>query len=233
MLTLLALLTPIALVDSVMSIPVYLVPLILLTRTKHPAAGTLAFVAGVYLPYSAAGLAVLFGLDGIFDALDEEFYGALTNPDTIDLILQSVIGVLLITVGYRLQRSRQGKAAAKRRDALRPRSAFMLSAGLTIVGLPGALPYLAAIDQILKADPAALHMVFVVFFYNTVFVLPLVVLVLIPYLFPKHGMQLVDAVSAFFTTWGRAMIVVLLLLLGGVLVADAGGWFLGRPLIPV
>ena len=59
--------------------------------------------------------------------------------------------------------------------------------GLTLAGVPGALPYFGAIDQILRADLALLPSLLALLFYNLVFLLPLATIVLVRVLLPKRS----------------------------------------------
>ena len=114
-----------------------------------------------------------------------------------------------------------------------PGQAFALGAGLTVVGLPSALPYLGAIDQILRADLGITASGFALFFYNAVFLLPLAVLPVVLLLFPARSEDVFRCVSAVLEDWGHRLIVGVLVFIGAVLVADGIGWFLGYPLLQV
>ncbi len=111
-------------------------------------------------------------------------------------------------------------------------SAFSIAAGLTVVGLPSALLYFAAIDQILRADLRAPGIVNAVLFYNVVYLSPLMLIVLSRRLFGARADPLFGAVARFLERWGKRLMFFGLLGLGAVLVADAIGWFIGFPLLP-
>ena len=51
-----------------------------------------------------------------------------------------------------------------------PSQAWVMGAGATIAGLWGALPYFAAIDQILKADVSQVETMLALAYYNVVFI---------------------------------------------------------------
>jgi hypothetical protein len=111
--------------------------------------------------------------------------------------------------------------------------AFTFAAGLVIVGLPGALPYFAAVDQMLRADLPTSQTVLAVFFYNLVFVAPLIAIVVVRQLTGARADGILAAINRFMETWGRRVIMIALIALGFLLVVDGVGWFLGRPVIPV
>jgi cytochrome c biogenesis protein CcdA len=129
--------------------------------------------------------------------------------------------------------ARRAKEKADRLESVTPAQAFTAAAGLTIVGMPGAVPYLGAIDQVLKADLSVLSSVAALVFYNIVFVLPLVVLVNIRQLFPQQADRLFGLIGRLAESWGKRVIMALLIVLGLALIIDGIGWFFGYPLIPV
>jgi cytochrome c biogenesis protein CcdA len=114
-----------------------------------------------------------------------------------------------------------------------PVQAFVAAVGLTIVGMPGAVPFLGAIGQVLKADLSPVNTITALIFYNVIFVLPLVVFVLIRQMFSQHAGPLIAAVGRIAEVWGKRIITVLLIILGLLMIIDGIGWFLGHSLIPV
>ena len=144
-----------------------------------------------------------------------------------------MIGGVLLTVGYRMASTKRAKEKADRFETVTPGQAFVAAIGLTIVGMPGAIPYLGAMDQVLKADLSPVSTITALTFYNLIFVLPLVAFVLIRQMFPQHADRLIEAVSRIAEVWGKRMITALLIILGLLMIIDGIGWFLGHPLIPV
>ncbi len=118
-------------------------------------------------------------------------------------------------------------------ELISPLKAFTIAVGLMVVGIPGALPYLAAIDQLLRADLTGFEMVLTLIYYNVLFILPIVALVCIRMFFPHQSDRIFDFINNLFEKWGRRVIMTLLVILGFVMVLDGIGWFLGMPLIPV
>ena len=114
-----------------------------------------------------------------------------------------------------------------------PWQAFTFACGLVIVGLPGALPYFAAVDQMLRADLPVFQTVLAVFFYNLVFVAPLIAIVVFRQWMGARADGVFGAINRFMETWGRRVVTIALIALGLLLVVDGVGWFLGKPLIPV
>jgi cytochrome c biogenesis protein CcdA len=213
-------------------VPISIVPITTILAGRRALRGAVAFIAGVFVTYAAAGILAVMGLDVVFARLNARFTRFLKEPDTLDFALQIVIGVVLVVIGQRMANIRRSKERATPPDVT-PWQAFVFAAGLVVVGLPGALPYFAAVDQMLRADLPAFHTVLAVLFYNLVFVSPLVGIVLARQLMGASADRFLNAINGFMETWGRRVIVIALIVLGLVLVVDGVGWFLGRPLIPV
>ena len=114
-----------------------------------------------------------------------------------------------------------------------PVKAFTFGFGLMIVGMPGALPYFAAVDQILRADPGATGMVVAISFYDLVFVAPLIAVIVLARALGEKGKEILARINRFFEVWGRRVTVILLVALGFILVADGIGWLMNAPLLPI
>ncbi len=234
MLQLLIVLTPISLLDSMSAAPLFIVPLAVLLGGCRPLTRSLMLVAGIVVTYLPFGVLLLFGLDAVFDQVTEKlarFWNE--EPDTLDLLLQLMIGGAMLAFGYRLAGRRESRADKPPAEGMTAGQAFVLAAVLNLTGMWGALPYFAAIDQILRADLNPGGMLLAVVYYNLVFVVPLLAFIALRYALGARGDRLFQAATDFLTRWGRRLIMVILTLLGSVLVADGVGWFLGMPLLPV
>jgi cytochrome c biogenesis protein CcdA len=233
MISLLAVLAAIAIIDSTSMLPVGIVAMVVLLSGNRPYLNSAAFIAGTFIPYYAFSLLALFGLSTVIDQINETVERMWKHPDTLDIILGIAIGVVLLVFGYHLSRARAKEQDSNAMASITPARVFIIAAGIMIVGLPGAVPMFAAIDQILRVDLDALSMALAMLFYSVVFVLPLIGIVLIRVILRERSDELFETISRFFEKWGRRVIVTLLVVLGLVLVVDGIGWFLGMPLIPV
>ncbi len=231
--TIILILTPISLVDSTSIIPLSILPLIILLSGRRPVLGSVAFLTGIFATYLILGILIALGLGSMFDQINVYLLQIWEHPDTIDLILQIIIGVILLVFGFRRPRARDSRGDSGISESITPPKAFIIAAGLVIIGMPGAIPYLAAIDMLLRADLSGFELVLVLLYYNFLFILPLAVLVFIRVVFPNQSERIFDFIKDLIAKWGRRVIVTLLVILGLVMVVDGIGWFLGIPLIPV
>ena len=231
--TIILILTPISLVDSTSIIPLSILPLIILLSGRRPVLGSVSFLTGIFATYLILGILIALGLGSMFDQINVYLLQIWKHPDTLDLITQIIIGVILLVFGFRRPRARDSRGDSGISESITPPKAFIIAAGLVIIGMPGAIPYLAAIDQLLRADLSGFEVVLVLLYYNVLFVLPLAVLVFIRVFFPNQSERIFDFIKDLIAKWGRRVIMTLLVILGLVMVLDGIGWFLGMPLIPV
>lgn len=133
--------------------------------------------------------------------------------------------------GYRLAAS-QPRPDRASSASMTPVGAFSVAAGLAIVGLPSALLYFAAIDQVLRANLSARGAVQALLFYNLILLSPMMLIALLRRILGTGSDPIVATVARFLERWGKRLLFYGLLGLGVALVVDAVGWFLGFPLIP-
>jgi hypothetical protein len=232
MIAVLAILTPIALINSVAILPSGIAGVVAALGARKPILTASAFVAGKFVPHFTFGLLLTFGLDAAFDRLGLWTRGAWQDPATPVVVLQLIIGAVMVVFGYRLSRVGQHRPDGASSTPMTPVGAFSVAAGLTLVGLPGAWLYFAAIDQILRSDLMALGIVKAVLYYNVIYLLPLMLIILSRGLLGTRVDPIFRAVARFLERWGKQVMFFGLLGVGVVLAVDAITWFLGFPLLP-
>jgi hypothetical protein len=222
MTTLLAVLVPIAVINSVATLPPSM-------------AGVVASLgsAGKFVPLFLFGLLLAIGLDTAFDRFKLTAQGVWRDPSILLVSVQLIIGAAMLFLGYHLMRASGKRPDSKSTAGMTPMGVFSVVAGATLIGLPGALFYFAAIDQILRADLTVTGIVNAILFYNAVYLFPLILIVLLRRLFGTRADPLFSALKNFFDRWGKRLVSFGLYCLGAVLVADAVGWFTGFPLLQI
>jgi cytochrome c biogenesis protein CcdA len=135
--------------------------------TARPLASSTAALLGHTAAYLGFGVAFALAFDIIT--------AWLANPKPIDYGFGLLIGLLLLWVAWRSRGGNEQENSAPRAAELTPLKAFGIGAVINIVGLPFALPYFAALDQILKADLSATGSVLVLVAYNFGYALPFLV----------------------------------------------------------
>ncbi|MGI9264082.1 MAG: GAP family protein [Gammaproteobacteria bacterium] len=230
--TLLALLTPIALLNSIAKLPGGLAGVVTSLATPKPFLTASAYIFGKFVPFFVVGLLIAIGLDAAFDQTRSWARDIWQDPTGFIVVLQLVIGAAMVIVGYRFSRASHYQNHSKTAVQMTPIGAFSIGAGMTLIGLPGALFYFAAIDLILRAELPVPGIVKAILFYNLVYLSPLMLVVLSRRLFGEHVEPLFRAIAGFFDRWGTRLVFFGLLGLGALLVADAIGWFFDLPLLP-
>lgn len=234
MIELLGVLIAIGLIDSTSIVPLCIFFLIGLLAGPRPLVGSSAFILGVFVAYLICGFLLLFGLQSLFDAINEYAMRVWQSPKTEELIFQIILGLVLCAFGWRIARARKKRPAKDPdRRGTSPTQAALAGAGITIVGLPGAVPYFAAIDLILRSEVPLSQQILALVVYNLAFVAALIVIIALGLSLGSKGTVILHKIREFLDTWSQRVIVALLMILGVVLVADGIGWFLGYPLIPV
>jgi len=165
MLDLWAVLVPILLADIVN--PVLFAFMVYAVGTDRPLGNSIAALLGHTAAYLGFGIALAFAFDAITNWL--------ANPKPIDYGIGLLIGVLLLWVAWRIRGGDKQEKQETQVERLGPLKSFGIGAIINIIGLPFALPYFAALDQILKADLTVTDSVMVITGYNLGYALPFLV----------------------------------------------------------
>ena len=233
MLELLLTLTTISLLDSMSAVPIALIPLAIILNGRTPLTGAISFISGGFIVYFIFGLLILLGLDNLIDKYAEQFISYMkSEPDCVELIIQIIIGFIMIYFAWQFSRRAPQDSNTRSYDTdIKPVQAFLLSASINIIGMWGALPYFAAMAQILKADLETASMIWILVYYNLVFALPLIGFILLRIMMGERAAVVLGKMTDFFSHWGKQVIVLSLYLLGPFLIADGIGWFTGYPIL--
>ncbi len=233
MLELLLTLTTISLLDSMSAVPIALIPLAIILNGRNPVTGSLSFISGGFIVYFIFGIIILMGLDTIIDQYAEKFIGYMkSEPDCVELVIQILIGFIMIYFAWQFSRKAPQNSDTKSYDSdITPVQAFTLSASINIIGMWGALPYFAAMAQILKADLETASMIWILIYYNVIFALPLLGFIVLRIIMGDKATVLLGKITDFFSHWGKQLIVYSLYLLGPLLIADGIGWFIDYPIL--
>jgi cytochrome c biogenesis protein CcdA len=222
--SLILILIPILLTDVVN--PVLLAAVVFALGSKRPLLNANAVLFGWLSLYFIAGIILALGLESI-----SEF---LANPRPIDFYIETVVGILLIWLALRCFKKEDPRKKEKElgdADNLKTSSAFWIGASINLIGLPFAIPYFAAIDQILKTDMEWFPAVIALLIYNFLYILPFAVLIFIRYIYKEKSEQLFATINEKMEKIGNIILPLLLFLIGGALLADAIKYFItGVPL---
>lgn len=174
--------------------------------------------------------AAYFGAGVVLALFMEKITGYLAEPHTIDFVIGLVIGLVLIWLAFKVS-----KDSGKRPDEEAPQftvvSAFMFGAVINFIGIPFAVPYFAAIDQILKADYSAAEATMVLLSYNLAYAVPFLVVPALVLVMGKNAKPVLEKINAFLDRVSGFLMPLLFGLIGLALVVDAIKYFYtGTPL---
>jgi cytochrome c biogenesis protein CcdA len=231
--SLLLVLTSIALLDSTSMISISIVPIALILAGHKPFASACGFLLGILLAYFASGLLFMYGLDALLERIEPGLMRWWENPSAAQLLAQFILGIVMLGLARKITRSEGKPKQNDIQPSLSPSAWFSFGLALTLGGMPGAIPYLGAVDQIIRAQVSTGTGIAALAFYNLVFIVPLVLIFLVPRLFPKQSAAFFAKLSAFFETYGSTAIAIVLALLGLVFAIDAVSFYFGYPLLPV
>lgn len=205
-----AVLTPILLTDVVN--PVLFAFLVYAAGTSRPVVNSSFVLLGHTLAYIVAGIILALGFERITHRL--------ANPHTIDYIIGLIVGVLLLWVALRSRKQKE-RQQSEYSGELTLVSALGTGAIVNFVGIPFALPYFAALDQILKADFTATQAVIMLVAYNLLYALPFTIVPVLSAIYGDHSRSLLQRINASFDRVSQYLMPLLLLAVGTALVADS------------
>ena len=203
-------LIPILVVDVLN--PVLFALMVVAVSTNRPIANSSAFLAGHTGAYFISGIIIALGLEQITDRLD--------HPLRIDFVIELLIGLLLLWAALA---SRNGKASEDKTPEreLTPAYCFGYGAIINFIGVPFALPYFAAMDQILKANLSVELSLTAIAFYNLAYALPFLLVVVLVAVTGERSKPILDKISNLLVGLVDRFMPVILFLLGFALTADA------------
>ena len=230
---LLAVLGSIALLDSTSMLPLAIPILIALLAGPRPYTASAAYLLGIFAIYFPSGVTLALGLDAILDRVRPVLDEVMANPTTLHILLQIAIGAAMLAFAWKLADTRESRGDRGAGSGMAPGAAFAVGAGSMIVGMPGAFPYFAAIDQILRADLSSVGTAATLLYYNAIVLAPLAAVPILRALAGERAEGLFRRIAPIVDRWGRRMVIAVLLAIGLIGVADGIGWLLGHPLLPV
>lgn len=210
MLHLFTVLIPILLADIVN--PVLFAFMVYAAGSDRPVSNSIAALLGHTAAYLSFGIGLALAFDIIMDRL--------TNPEPIDYVLSLLIGTLLLWAAWGVRGDKQQQTAPNV-EQLTPLKAFGIGAIINIVGLPFALPYFAALDQILKADLTVADSALVIFGYNIGYALPFLVVPLLAIAMGERSRPVLARINEKVDRVSAILMPFILAIVGIALVVDA------------
>ena len=207
-------LVPILLTDIVN--PVLFAFMVYAVSTDRPIANSSALLLGHTVAYFVVGIVLATGLEQAIDRLK--------SPQRIDYFIESAIAVGLLWIGFR-SRSDTGKRPDESAPKLGVVSSFSYGAVVNFVGIPFALPYFAALGQILKADFSTSQAVSALAVYNLAYAAPFCAVPILRAVLGERSQPLLERMNLFLEKVSGVLMPILLFLIALVLIVDALYYF--------
>lgn len=192
--------------------PVLFAFLVYAAGSERPVVNSSALLLGHTAAYLGAGVAIAVGLEHITSYL--------ANPSRIDYLIGLVVGLFLLWIAFP-GTDKPKQKQPEHSGALSPLSAFGFGAVINFVGIPFALPYFAAIDQILKADFESYEALLLLIVYNILYALPFLIVPALVVILGERSRPLLQRINGKLDRVSAFLMPALLGLFGLALVGDA------------
>jgi cytochrome c biogenesis protein CcdA len=192
--------------------PVLFALMVLAVSTERPMANSIGLLSGHTCAYFVSGIVIAFGLDRISERL--------SHPLTVDFVIELFIGLFCLWAALA---SRDGKASEEKNPErpLTPAYCFGYGAVINFIGVPFALPYFAAIGQILKADLSIETSILTLGVYNAAYALPFLLVPVAVAVLGDSCKPVLDKINNVLIGLVDKLMPILLLAIGVALTADA------------
>jgi cytochrome c biogenesis protein CcdA len=211
---LLLVLTPILLTD--VANPVLFALLVYLAGSRRGVLLCAVALSGHTLAYFASGIGIALVFEQVMDFIE--------NPGPVSYGIGAALGVLLVWVGW-LSRTAGEAAEPAPANPDSAVSAFTTGAIINFIGIPFALPYFAAIDQILRTTTEASTAVFWLAGYNLAYLTPFLVVPILTAVLGDRARPILSAVNQRVEAVAGFVMPFILAGVGLVLIVDAALYF--------
>ena len=198
--------------------PVLFTFMVYAAGSRRPVATSSAMLLGHTAAYMVCGVVLAYSI--------EQLSTRLANPMTIDFVIELVIGCALLWLVFRTR-----KDSGQRPDEQTPEftvwKAFSFGAVVNLIGIPFAVPYFAAIDQLLKSDLDTRGMVSALVLYNLAYALPFMLIPLLTGMMGDRSKPILARVNGIMEKASDVIMPLLLLAIGLALLVDSV-WFFVR-----
>jgi cytochrome c biogenesis protein CcdA len=176
---------------------------IVLATGRRPVPRLLLYTFGTWATYLAGGLLLVLGPARFLHSLLHR------RPTTAGHVLEIVIGTIGVAAAVWLW-TRRGDSIEKRvpTEVSRPR-ALLIGAGITLIDLPTALMYFAAIALIARADISTTAEVTLLVVFNVAYVIPLLAVALLAGVLGPRAAPQLEAMRGFVARWGPRLLALL------------------------
>ena len=196
--------------------PVLFASMVYAAGTSRPVLNSSAMLAGHTVAYLIVGIVLSFGLESIAERL--------TNPKHIDFFIEILVGLILFWVAWRSIGAEKKQPQTSESELSIP-TAFGYGVIVNFIGIPFAIPYFAALSQILKIDPSFLEMLFILVVYNILYALPFAIVPALVAIMGEGSRSILRNINQALDRVSGIVMPIILTAAGLALIADATAFF--------
>ena len=196
--------------------PVLFTFMIYAVGSKRPVVTSGAMLLGHTTAYLTCGFILAFTIEALSTRL--------ANPQSIDFVIEFVIACALLWLVLRTRKDK-GKRPDEQTPEFTVGKAFAFGAVVNLIGIPFAVPYFAAIDQLLKSGLDTSGMVTGLIFYNVAYALPFALIPVLTAIMGDRSKPILARINAYMEKASDVIMPLLLLAIGLALLLDSVWYF--------
>ena len=196
--------------------PVLFAFMIYAVGSKRPVVTSSAMLLGHTAAYLTCGVILAYSIEALSTRL--------ANPQSIDFVVEFVVACALLWLVFRTRKDK-GKRPDEQTPEFTVGKAFAFGAMVNLIGIPFAVPYFAAIDQLLKSGLDTSGMVTALVIYNVAFALPFALIPVLTAIMGDRSKPILAKVNGFMEKASDVIMPVLLLAIGLALLVDSVWYF--------
>ena len=196
--------------------PVLFAFMIYAVGSKRPVATSGAMLLGHTTAYMISGVILAYTI--------EKLSTRLANPQSIDFVIEFVIAIALLWLVLRTRKDK-GKRPDEQTPEFTVGNAFAFGAVINLIGIPFAVPYFAAIDQLLKSGLDTSGMVTALVIYNVAYALPFALIPLLTAIMGDRSKPILAWINGYMEKASDVIMPLLLLAIGLALLVDSVWYF--------
>jgi len=197
--------------------PVLFAFMIYAVGSRRPVITSSAMLLGHTAAYMTCGVLLAYTIEKLSERL--------ANPQFIDFVIEFVVAIALLWLVLRTRKDK-GKRPDEQTPEFTVGKAFAFGAVINLIGIPFAVPYFAAIDQLLKSDLDTAGVVIALVAYNLVYALPFALIPVLTMIMGDRSKPILARINGYMEKAGDIVMPLLLLAIGLALLVDSIWFFI-------
>ncbi len=197
--------------------PVLFAFMIYAVGSRRPVITSSAMLLGHTAAYMTCGVLLAYTI--------EKLSVRLANPQFVDFVIEFVVAIALLWLVLRTRKDK-GKRPDEQTPEFTVWKAFAFGAVINLIGIPFAVPYFAAIDQLLKSDLDTTGVVMALVAYNLAYALPFALIPVLTMIMGDRSKPILARINGYMEKASDIIMPLLLLAIGLALLVDSTWYFI-------